>query len=434
MSYISTPAVVTSAGTKTVLNVTLDAYQVKDSFISNKLYLDGSSYFNTLGTAVATGTQATRSTDFPLSGDLYNTVYYFSDTEAQRPLVGRQSNYQRITAPAINDGFKYAFSRDLSSENFFAIVVKSSGTSVAGKVKIRSTASNESVCAFTTSATANTWERKIFDFKNASTAGVTFTGTPNFAAISEIEITLDAASNVDVVMFYFVNNYLQLIGNQLKVRQLCVSEYTMERTLDTADLLCRQQVEQSTGTAKSVMFNIGTKKQDISVEGMALGQIVQQRTAYLIETINSVNVGNKAISAGAVTIGAGLNIDSVYIGDQPFTSYHTATAVPVNGYHYNSSTGVFTFSTVYNGKVPKITINNAITMNSVQDRELELGYVGVFRLEVQVNDTKVKQYEAKKAQLMYNDTAVNEDFDQENYSYKVYKDSDGVYMTKFLQS
>jgi hypothetical protein len=107
--------------------------------------------------------------------------------------------------------------------------------------------------------------------------------------------------------------------------------------------------------------------------------------------------------------------------------------VPLNAYHYDSSTGVFTFNTTYNGKVPTIKVNSLVTLPSIQDKELKLGYVGVFRAKITVNESKYKLYTAKKAQVMFNDIAVNDDFDQENYSYKIYRDEDGVYMTKSLQ-
>lgn len=433
MSLATYPTTVASAGVKEVQEIMLDAYQCLDDGISNKLYFDGS-YFDSLGTAIATGVQTTQTTNRPLAGDLYETLYYFDNTEAQRPLVGQGRNYKRIVATAADDGYKYAFPSNLSDENWAVIVIKSGGTSVAGKLKIRSGAGQESVCSFTTSSTANTWERKIFSFKVDGSTNVAFTGSPDFSAITELEITLDAiTTQVDVAMVYFANNYLQLIGNELKIRQTCVSEYSIERTLDTAFLTCKQQEERGTGTGKSVMFNVGTKKQDIAVEGLALGDIVKGRNVYTTETINSTNVSNTAIAAGALTKTANLKIDTVYIGNQLMMSYHEATNVPLNAYHYNAGTGVFTFNAFYNGKVPTIKVNSLINLPSIQDKELKLGYVGVFRGKITVNETKYKLYTAKKSQIMFNDLSVNDDFDQENYSYKIYRDDNGVYMTKSLQ-
>lgn len=433
MSLISNPIAVASAGVKEVQEIMLDAYQCLDDGITNKLYFDGS-YFDSLGANVGTGSETTQTTNRPVDGNLYDNLYYYDNTEAQRPLVGQSLNYKRIACGGTENGGRvYSYLANLSNANWAVIVVKSTGTGVAGKFKIRSSSGNKSVCAFTTSATANTWERKIFDFKNNGTPGVTFTGSPVFTAITQLEITLDAIStSVDVAMVYFANNYLEIIGNELKIRQTCISEYAIERTLDTAFLTCKQQEERGTGTGKSVMFNVGTKKQNITVEGMALGDIVQGRTVYTTEVINSANVGNRAITAGVIALTPNLNIDTVFIGDQQLASYHTATGVPLNGFHYNSTSGDLTVNTAYNNKVPTIKVNSAINLPSIQDKGLKLGYVGAFRAKITVNENKYKLYTAKKAQIMFNDIAVNEDYDQENYSYKVYKDNDDVYMTKSL--
>jgi len=436
MSLINTPTVVTSAGTKSVLNVAYDVYQVSDQDIDTKLYTDGSSLYTAISTAVSGGTETFKSVDGPVVGDRYDTTYYYTDTEAQRPLVGQDRNTVIITAPSNDAGRLLDTNYNLTNKNHFVLVVKSAGTSVAGKVKIRSTASNESVCAFTTSATANTWERKIFDFKVNGSTGVTFTGTPNFTVPMDIEITLDTTSDVEIALFYFVDSYEQIIGNVIKTRLNCVSEYSIDRTVEQADLLCRQQVERSTVSSKSLEIMVSTKKQDLATKGLGMGTQVINRTAYIIETVNSTNVGAKVITAGTITLNVGADIDTVdtvLIDNKRLVSYDSATNVPINGYHYNTSSGVWTFNTLNNGKIPTITVNNAISLPSVQDKELYDGYVGPLRLELSVNDVKVKQYLAKKAKLTFMDTAVNEDFDQENYSFKVYRDNDGVYMTEFLQ-
>jgi len=433
MSYIAYPQTVTSAGTKAVLEIGLDAYQVKDTSLTNKLYFDGSGYFNTLGTSITSATETTQSTNFPVAGDLYNTVYYFSDAETSRPLVAKQTDYTRITTTVGTDGRKYAVAWDMSNDNFIVVVMKSTGTSVAGTIKFRETGTKERIYSFTTSGTANTWERKIFNKTVDGTAGAT--SDPNWASITEIEVILTSAGSVDIALVYGANSYLQLIGNLIKVRHNCISEYSIERTLDTADLMCKQQVAQSTGTGKTFSIKVGTKQQDITVEGLALGSIIKKESVYIVETVNDTNVGNKTIVTNTLTLTANLNIDTVYIGGQQYTSYHSASNVPSKAYHYNSSTGVFTFASgEENGKVPTIKINNLVSLPSIGDENLELGYVGTFRLQKLVNDTKVLSYTSKKAQIMYENGAVNEDFDQDNYTYKIYRDANGRYMTKSLQA
>jgi hypothetical protein len=426
MSNVVYPSTVTSAGTKTLLEVGLDAYQVKDISLSEKLYFDGSSYINSISSAVTSGTETVSSANLPVAGDLYNTVYFYSDAEASRPLVGRQTDITTITTTGSNDGRKYTLAKDMSNDYWAVLVYKSSS---AGKLKIRETGTKERV--YTLPSSSGSWTRGIFNMRVDGVAGAT--SDPDWSAITVREITLDSAGSINIAMFYICNNYLQIIGNLLKVRHLCISELTMERTLDTADLLCKQQAVQSTGTTKSFTINVGTKQQDITVEGLALGNIIKKESVYMVDTINDTNVGNKPISAGALTLSASLNIDTVYIGSQQYVAVNSASNVPSKCYHYNSSTGVFTFNTEENGKVPTIKINNLVSLPTVGDENLELGYVGTFRLQKLVNDTRNMIYISKKAQIMYNSQDMNEDFDQSNFSYKIYRDPNGRYMSKSLQ-
>jgi hypothetical protein len=417
---------ITSAGTKQFNEypIYFAGYQVKDDTLTNKLYTEGSSAYS--ATAVATGTTTIQTSRKPLAGDLYNTVFNPADTSVNVPLVAKGKDYTRITGTSINDGAKWTVSWDLSADNIFTIVLKSAGTSVAGKLKIRSSASNESVCAFTTSSTANTWERKSFDFKTNGATGVTFTGTPVFTAITEIEVTLDAiTTSVDVAMIYGAGNTLQLIGNRLDYAHPCISEMAFENALEKADLLCGQQVVESTGTSRAISVKIGAKKKDIEAEAIAMGNVIKYKSGYFLELINDTNVGNKAVTAGAITLASGLNIARVYIeGVGNLKKADSATSITEGGYFYTGTT--LTISTIHNGKVPTIYIFNLKSVLTTQIKDLELGYVGWLQIPRKLLNGKYQYVTCKKAQVMLEPETMAEDYDQMNFMYNIYP-SGGTY-------
>jgi len=426
MSLVITTNTITTAGTKQFndLPIVFSGYQVKDSLISNKIYTDNSSAYP--ATAIATGSASTISTNFPLAGDLFATIYNPGNTIANVPLVGRQRDYTRVTAGAIADGVKWAVSWDMTLDNWFVVVVKSGGTSVAGKLTVRSTAGNESVCAFTTSSVANTWESKIFNFKTAGATGVTITGAPAFAAITEIEVTLDAASNADVAMAYAVNNYSQIIGSRIAYRHACVSEANFQNTLEMADLLCGQQVEQKTGSGRTIEITVGSKKKDIEAQAIGIGDIVRRKNGYFLEVLNDENVGQKAVTAGVITIPAGLNVALVEIeGAGVLKPYHEATAVPEGAYHYDTTT--ITTNALYNGKVLRVWIWNRVSKVTRQVKNLEMGFLGFLQMPRKTESDKYEYITTTKTQVSLQPEGFNDDFDQVNFMYSVYPQN-GTYV------
>lgn len=428
MSFIPTTVTQTSGGTKQFAEypIIFKFYQVKDSIISNKLYTDGSSAYP--ATAVGTGSFSTVESRLPLAGDLYETVYNPANSVSQVPVVGRQRNYTRVNCGGtVNGGAKWTVTWNLTSENWFAIAVKAPTSSVAGKLKIRSTASNEYVLAFTTSATANTWETKYFDFKTSGSTGVTITGVPVPATITEVEVTLDVIStSCDVAFLYATNIPQQIIGQTVTFTMPCVSEFAFENTLETADLICNQQVEQSLSTGRTISIKVGTKAKDVIAQSYALGDVPLRQTGRFLELYNSNTIGNRSISAGVMTIGSGLDLASVFIdGVGTLHPVNSATNVPEGGYHYTGST--LTFNTIHNGKVPVIHIFNTISKLTRSIKNLELGYVGFLQVPRRFENGKIEYITVPKAQVMLDAEGFNDDGDQVNFMFKVYPTASGVY-------
>lgn len=432
-NIIATPQI-THAGAKQWVDypIVFKHYQYKDTFISDILYLEGSVAYPS--TIVGTATATVQTTNFPISGEvIYHPSHTLSAVDGftlQSPLVGRRANYTRINATAINGGVKYTVAWDLSPDNWLVVVHKSSTASVSGKVKVRSSVGNESVCAFTTSATTNTWQPSVFQFKTSGATGVTLTGSPVYTTINEVEITLDAISVADIASVYCVNAEGQIIGKISGYSHNCVSEFQFENTLETANLLCGQQVERVTGTGRTFSITVSGKKFDMQAEASSMGTSLESRTLYIEETINSDVVGKKTISAGTVTLLASQNISSVYIDGVQLSRVTSATLVPVGGYHYNSSTGVVTVNTQYNGKLPFVKIWNTGSRTTRTVRNLELGYYGYLQAPRKAEESGVIEYiTCEKAMNMLDAETMADDFDSMSVKYYVFP-SNGVYAYK----
>lgn len=431
MSNVYATSTITSAGSKQVLNFDFDGYQVKDTLISNKLYLDGSSYENGLGTAVGTATTSIEYTNTPLAGELFGTVYDVTDTEANRPLVGLKKDVRKITTTVVDTGRIYTVNWNMSLDSWFVFVVKSTGTSVAGKIKIRRSSGNEVVCPFTTSATANTWTRAIFDFKN-----ITPTGNPglnNWTDITEVEITLDAANNITGAMFYAVPDYSMIIGNRVMIRTRCINEFAITNTIETANLMCKQEVEQTTATGRTFEITSGAKKKDVESNAIALGDLLTREVNQMIDIVNSNEFGKRAFTTdsgqASITLPIGLNLHSVYANETNLKPFHSATAVPTGAYFYDSATGKLTVNIGYVNKIPTVEINNAATLPTYSVKGLELGFVGKLRIQRKLENGKRQLWTQNKVQVVLDSEGMNEDFDQDNFKYMVYKDGNGRYST-----
>lgn len=436
MSNILATIPVTHAGAKQWNNypILFKYYQYKDTHISELLYLEGSTAYP--GTIVLSATATIQTTNFPISGEiLYHPSHTLSAVDGfttRSPLVGRKIDYTRITTTAVNSGIRYSVAWDMSNDNWLVVVHKSSSASIAGKVKVRSSSGNESVSSFTTSATANTWQPSVFNFKTNGATGVNITGSPVYTAINEIEITLDAASVADIGAIYAVNSYGQIIGRILGYSHNCVSEVELENVLETAELMCGQQVEKITSTGRKFSLKVSGKKFDMEVESSAMGSPLETRTVYVEETINSDIIGKRIITSGTITILANQNISSVYIDGVQFSRVTSATLVPIRGYHYNSTTGVMTFNTENNTKLPFIKINNTRSMIVRTVRNLELGYYGYLQAPRTAEESGVIDYIiCEKAMNMLNAETMADDFDSMSVTYNVFSNN-GVYAYKAI--
>lgn len=394
-------------------------YQTKDKS-TNKYYFDNSTAYPL--TAVATGTTTEQTDNKPVQGDLYGTLFNPDSNFNNKPMVDSNRNYRRITAASPNDGAKMTVSADLSKVRWAVLVAKSPDTSVAAKLKIRSSASNESVCSFTTSSTANTWEVFPFKFREDGSTGVTFTEIPVFTGITEIEITVDTTDSIDAYMLYFVYDYKEIIGAKLDLPFFCLTEAAVEDNLETSNIVCNQLTAAKTGTSREITATLTTNKKTYSNFAYGLGTVMANTQQYVPEPYSNETFNTKTVASNTITVASGLKIAGVFIDGIPcvdVTEYSsTAADIPAYSYAYSSTT--MTFNPVHNGKVVTILIDNQKYIDSVDITGLELGYVGYLRLPRRTLSGTWTYLLAGNAQVMLNTETFNDDGDTIPVQFSIY--------------
>jgi len=417
----------TTAGTKQFETLAFKHYQYKDTVIVNKVYWDDSSNFPISN--IATGTNAQESVNLPVSGE----IVYSPTTSA--PLVGQARNVTKISATAADDGAELTVAWDMTNDDYFVIVLKSSGTSTAGVVNIKdSTGTAYSTCSFTTSATANTWEKFVFDFKNDSASNVAITGTPDYTDITDIEITLDTLStDATVAMTYSVNNLNQVIGTAITLDYTtCPSASTLTQNFETTDLVCKQLTKRKIATGRAPTLELTNKTEDLLRSAAVNGSAVKRDSQYVFEKIYGTEFNSSAIAAGAISLGTGLVIGLVKIGERTLSPVPDATLVSATSYHYATSTGTMTFATSNNGETPTVWAENSVTLDNFDVAGLELGYIGrMYITRVSEQGTKIYNT-AYKAQLTIGDESGADDGDEITTSFAFLPDSENRFMNKAI--
>lgn len=410
-----------TAGTKQFETLAFKFFQYKDSVIKNKVFFDDSTLYPL--TATATGTITQKSTGLPTAGEVV-----YSPT-ATAPLVFQSRDVHLVEATAADDGVNCSplVTLDMTYDNFAVIVVKSSGTSVAGKVKFSdSSGTDYSEVAFTTSATANTWEAIVLEIKDSTN----WTNTPDFSDITDIDITLDTlGTDVTVAMVYGVNNLNQVIGTALTLDYTtCPSAATMADNFEKTDLVCKQLTKRKIGTSRAPSLDLTNKTTDLYRSAVVNGSMVKRDSQYVFEKV--YGTGSAAIATATISAGAGLIIGLVKIGEKTLTPVSSAGLVDANSYHYDSSTGTMTFDSSLNGSVPTVWAENSVTIDNFDVAGLELGYLGRFYM-TRVSEQGRKIYNtAFKAQISGGDDSAADDGDETNTIFDFLSDSENRFYNK----
>lgn len=399
----------------------ITAYQQNGDAIDTKTYF---STTNPLSpepvVSVGTATLSIKTVNKPKSTNLFDVLYSPENTEADRPLIFGSPAYVGALTGAANSGYKKSVNWNITSKNYVVVVVKSAQASTAGKLKLRSSVGNEYVCAFTTSATAETWTRHIFAFKDTSFTGVTLVGTPT-NTITETEVTADlTAKNIDTAWVYCTNDISEIIGNTVQIVWNCVTEGSMTDTLNQTEVLCGQLAEAQIANSREVTGTLSTRSLNISDKALAIGATVNQKEVSVSSLYNNDNVGARAITAGSITVASGLNINHIYIeGVGYLKSYPDAVNVPVGAYNYTGTT--IKFNTAYNGKIPTIYVWDKQTLDGYTASGLQAGIVGYLELPMRTENGTIKYILARKVQVSLGDKSADDGGDTQAYNLKFFK-------------
>jgi len=351
-------------------------------------------------------------------------------------LTTQGQRYTKIDVVAADDGAKLDIGgQDLSSYNAVIIVAKSTGTSTAGKLKIRSSVGNESVCSFDTSATANQWvggagdEARFYEFKVDGATNVSHTGTFDPSSVTELEVTGDTlGTDLSVYEVYFVTGIQQAIGYELGIQQTCVDSMTREVSREMSDILCNQVANSSISSSDSYLINTTFKRQDLKVTAMSTGDILIEREVTVVKKYNTPI----AITSNTATYPSNFKISKVIVGETPLDVYYRASDVPTNAYH-DDGAGTLTFNGLSDGTKITIFYEDTTTFSATVFKALEQGFYGYLSVP-QVSENGVVSYlVAKKAQINFVSSSQADDGSTVEIQFKLFADSDGVYVTEAKQ-
>jgi hypothetical protein len=155
--------------------------------------------------------------------------------------------------------------------------------------------------------------------------------------------------------------------------------------------------------------------------GLGLGSSLSQQKTAVIDTINSVNVGGKIITAGSISIPGGLALHSVEIDGRPYMAVDNSAVIPQNCYYYNSasSSSNLIFNTLENGKIPTVKIDNIMYLPGLTIGGMTDGVVGNLRI-VRINtDGKRQMWTIPKCALNFENEATG-DFDTYTFKYQAF--------------
>jgi len=338
------------------------------------------------GAAVSSGTVATSTTQPIVARKYTNNGSIFQYGVAGRPAAAISSFGQTVTATGSGSGRTFTgVSFSVPGGDFICLVAKPS-TAVTLTFVLRSGA-NERVFAFTTSsftADSNGYVRFVAPNATGTYTGVTVTTTgtvTDTTVFSEIEVRASGSAVIDCDNLMWATNVEALIGHQLTLGFDCIDELSWEETLETADRKCFNYTTGKTPTDKGITLTVKYNDLQMKIEAAARGEVIKNGAGFIpvIQNASAGALTSLAISAGALTI-TGLvatQIMSVSVsGGKVLDRVESAAMVNATTYHYNSSTGAFTFSTLYNGAIPTIVYNTAATVDYFDNKNLKTGFVG----------------------------------------------------------
>ena len=381
-------------------------YNTNPDQVERRIYL--SQYPTTA--VIATGTVANGTTQPILAKKYTNngSVFKFSTVSAGRPTSALDTVSKLITAAATDDGATFSGITVDMSADYVCFLIKPS-TSLTITVVLRSSASNERTFTFTSSsytADSNGYVRFIAPNAVGTYIGVTVSDTGTFvsASVTEVDVTLSAAGNVEFYDIQAGSNFDTFLGHQITTIFECLDDGSLTDTLETADRKCGLYTVGKSATGLTLEISLKVRTANAKTQAAAKGEVLKRDLVDVMYIQNAENGGltSSAVSAGVITI-TGLSATRIGAVSMPggvvLDRVETAGLVSETTYHYNSATGAFMFSTVYNGQIPTI-VYVASQIGTYFDRKnLKTGFVGQLNIQRKSDTGKITQWQFPEVEI-----------------------------------
>jgi hypothetical protein len=323
---------------------------------------------------------------------------------------------------------------DLTYRKFLTFVVrKTSTTMTTGTIRALSGVGDLAEQTFDiTSLSAGDYQRLTIDVSDATLQSGSF----DISAVTDVEIEIDVSGEaLEIGMIYAVSDRLMTIGGIIDLQFNCIGELSIENTIETADKICKNLARDVFGTGRTDTITVTTPNVNLLGYALAAGKVPKNELFETITTVNSSSVVSRAISTNTITLPTNLSIWTVAVDGVTYQDGSsvglTASTLTPGYYHYNSSTGVMTFPTGLNTKIPVVQAINNTQIPHFDSVGLDTGYEGVLYLVLESSDGRQKIIKVPRAKLVQtNDTFNTDNNDTVEYSIRfLASDEDIVYTT-----
>jgi len=383
-------------------------------------------YFSQFPTAtpIATGSVA-NGTNQPILARKYTnngSVYRFGQTG--RPTSVFDTVSRLVTVAAANDGASFSGLTFDATGDYICFLARPS-TAITQTFVLLSSVGNSRTFAFTTSsytADSNGFVRFIAPNEVGTFTGVTVTNTGTFVqtAVTQVNVIGSAASNTEVYDIQIGDNFDTFIGHQITNVFECIDETTWTDTLETADRKCGLYTVGKSATGLTLDITVKVRTANAKDFASAKGEVVKRSTVDVMFIQNATTGGLTAlpVTAGVLTI---TGLDATRIGAVSMDGgvvldrVETVGLVTQTTYHYNSGTGAFTFSTIYNGQIPTIIYVASQVGNYFDRKNLKTGFVGQLNVQRKSDTGKTVQWQFPQVEIV--NVEITQEDSEPSYTY-----------------
>jgi hypothetical protein len=265
-------------------------------------------------------------------------------------------------------------------------------------------------------------------------ATVTVVGVIPAGVITRIDTI--ASGILTPIQLVSYNNFLQQIGQVISLDLCCFKEFTMEVSDETEDVYCRGVRTGKTFKAREVSGTMLIEKTSPLLYAFGLGNSLKSDTVSVAEALDSYGEDSTTVVNSTnriVTIGAGLSIASVSVGDCNSKSPSTLNLgvnLDANSYYYDTVAGTVEFGTDVNEGNLQVKTYNSKVVNKVSLKykypQIEAALQVRRTNSITSNTTLV---DLKKVQLFAPKTSIEDDGDtaELEWSTIITSDDDGYY-------